>query len=99
MQCKYNFPFVTLLYLKTIKSGNDIKLNIKLSLIKSFKIFIYKWYKVLIFNYNGVKPSIINIELETSFWFFGKKDGGSYGGYIKANKPFIKVLINILFYN
>jgi len=96
---KCGLLFITLLYLKTVKSGNDIKLSIELSLVKPFKGFIYKWYRVLILNCDGVKPSIINAELKTFSWLFSKKDRDSCEGYVRANKPFVKVLVNILFNN
>ena len=50
-----------------VKGGNNIKLNINFSLIKPLKNFIYKQYKILVFNYNSVKSSIVNIKLDTSF--------------------------------
>ena len=49
-----------------VKSSNNIKFNINFSLTKLLKSLIYKWYKVLVFNYNSVKSFIINIELNTS---------------------------------
>ena len=49
-----------------VKSGDNIKLSIDLSLAKPFKGLTYKRYKVLIFNYNSVKPSIVDVELNTS---------------------------------
>ena len=48
-----------------VKSGNNIKLSINFSLIKLLKSFIYKQYRVLVFNYNSIKSSIVNIELDT----------------------------------
>jgi hypothetical protein len=48
-----------------VKSGNNIKLSIDLGLVKPFKGLIYKQYRVLILNCNGVKPSIVNAELDT----------------------------------
>ena len=81
-----------------VKGGNNIKFSIDFGLIKPLKSLIYKWYGVLVFNYNSIKSFIINIELDTFFWLFSKKDRSSYWGYIKINKPFIKVFINILFY-
>ena len=50
-----------------VKSGNNIKLSINFSLIKPLKGFIYKQYKVLVFNCNSIKSFIINIKLNTSF--------------------------------
>ena len=50
-----------------VKNSNNIKLNINFSLTKPLKSLIYKWYRVLIFNYNSIKFSIINIKLDTSF--------------------------------
>ena len=41
-QCKCSLPFITLLYPKAVKSGNNIKLGIKLGLVKPFKGLIYK---------------------------------------------------------
>jgi len=60
---------------------------------------MYKQYRVLILNYNGVKPSIVNAELNTSSWLLGEKDGGGYRGHTRTDKPFIKMLVNILFYS
>jgi hypothetical protein len=82
-----------------VKGGNNIKLSIDFGLTKPLKSFIYKQYRVSVLNYNSIKSSIINTELDTSFWLFCKKDGGSYWGYTRADKPFIKVFVNILFYN
>ena len=59
-----------------VKSGNNIKLNINFSLTKPLKSLIYKRYRVLVFNYNSIKSSIVNAELNTSSWLLGKKDGG-----------------------
>jgi len=67
MRCKCGFPFITFLYLKAVKSSNDIEFSIDLSLVKLFKGLIYKQYGVLILNCNGVKPFIVNVELDTSF--------------------------------
>ena len=82
-----------------VKGSNNIKFSINFSLIKLFKSLTYKQYGVLVFDYNSVKSFIVNIELDTSFWLLGKKDRGSCWGYTKTNKPFIKVFIDILFYN
>ena len=98
-QCKYSLLFITFLYPKAVKSGNNIELSIKLGLVKPFKGLIYKRYRVSILNRDGVKPSIIDTELETFFWLLGKKDKSSCGGHARANKPFVKVLVDILFYN
>jgi len=43
-RCKYGFLFITLLYLKVVKGGNNIKLGIDFSLAKPLKNFIYKRY-------------------------------------------------------
>ena len=50
-----------------VKGGNNIKLSIDFSLTKPLKSLIYKWYRVLVLNYNSIKSSIVNIELNTSF--------------------------------
>ena len=50
-----------------VKSGNNIKLSINFSLIKPLKSLIYKQYGVLVFNYNSIKSSIVNIKLNISF--------------------------------
>ena len=49
-----------------VKSSNNIKLNIDFNLTKLLKSLIYKQYRVLVLNYNSVKSSIVNIELNTS---------------------------------
>ena len=49
-----------------VKGGNNIKLNIDFSLIKPLKGFIYKQYRILVFNYNSIKSFIVNAELNTS---------------------------------
>jgi hypothetical protein len=67
MGYKCGFLFVTFLHLKAVKSGDDIEFSIDLGLAKPFKDLIYKRYRVLILNYNSVKPSIVNVELDTSF--------------------------------
>jgi hypothetical protein len=61
-----------------VKGGNNIKLSIDFGLTKPLKSLIYKQYRVSVLNYNSVKPSIINTELDTSSWLFSKKDRGSY---------------------
>ena len=53
-----------------VKSGDIIKLSIDFSLTKLFKSFTYKWYRVLILNYNSMKFFIVNIESEFFFFFF-----------------------------
>ena len=50
-----------------VKDNNNIKLSIDFGLTKPLKSLIYKRYKVLVFNYNSVKSSIVNTELDTSF--------------------------------
>ena len=50
-----------------VKSGNNIKLNIDFSLTKPLKSLIYKWYRVLVFNYNSIKSFIVNVELDIFF--------------------------------
>ena len=49
-----------------VKGNNNIKHNINFSLTKPLKSLIYKWYKVLVFNYNSDKSFIVNTELNTS---------------------------------
>ena len=61
-----------------VKGGNNIKLSINFNLVKPLKGLIYKRYWVLVFNYNSIKSSIVNIELDTSFWLFNKKNKSSY---------------------
>ena len=59
-----------------VKGGNDIKLSINFSLTKLLKSLIYKQYRVLVLNYNSVKSSIVNVELDTSSGLLSKKDRG-----------------------
>ena len=59
-----------------VKGGNNIKLSINFSLIKPLKSLIYKQYGVLVLDYNSVKSSIVNIELDTSSWLLSKKNRG-----------------------
>ena len=66
MRCKCGFLFITFLYLEAVKSSNNIKFSIDLSLAKLFKGFIYKRYKVSILNCDSVKPFIVNAESDTS---------------------------------
>ena len=61
-----------------VKGGDNIKLSIDFSLTKPLKSLIYKWYGVLVFDYNSIKSSIVNIELNTSSWIFSEKNRGSY---------------------
>ena len=49
-----------------VKGGNNIELSINFNLTKPLKSFIYKQYGVLVFNYDSVKSSIVNVELDTS---------------------------------
>jgi len=63
---KCGFPFITLPYLEAVKGGNNIKLIIDFSLAKPLKSLMYKRCGVLVFNYNSIKSSIVNIELDTS---------------------------------
>ena len=48
-----------------VKGGDNIKLSIDFSLTKPLKSFMYKQYGVLVLNYNSIKSSIVNIELNT----------------------------------
>ena len=82
-----------------VKGGDDIKLSIDFGLIKPLKSLTYKQYRVSVLDYNSVKSSIVNIELDASSWLLSKKNRGGCWGYTKINKPFIKVFVNILFYN
>jgi len=85
--------------LEAVKGGDNIKFSIDFSLAKPFKGLAYKWYGVLVLNYNSVKFSIVNAELNTSSWLFSKEDRSGYWEYTGINKPFVKVLVNILFNN
>ena len=96
---KCGFLFVTFPYSEIVKGGNNIKFSIDFGLAKPFKGLAYKQYRVLVLNYNSVKSFIVNAELNTSFWLFSKEDRGGCWGYTGTNKPFIKVLVNILFNN
>ena len=46
--------------------SDNIKLSIDFGLTKPLKSLIYKRYGVLVFNYNSVKSSIVDVELNTS---------------------------------
>jgi len=59
-----------------VKGGNNIKLSIDFSLAKPFKGLAYKRYKVLVLNYNSIKSSIVNAELNTSSQLFSKENRG-----------------------
>ena len=50
-----------------VKGGDNIKLSIDFGLIKPRKSLVYKQYRVLVLNYNSVKSSIVDVELNTSF--------------------------------
>jgi len=64
-QYKYGFLFVTFPYSEAVKGGDNIKFSIDFGLAKPFKGLVYKRYKISGFNYNSVKSSIVNIELNT----------------------------------
>ena len=49
-----------------VKGGDDIKLSIDFGLTKPLKSLIYKWYGVLVFDYNSIKSFIVNVKLNTS---------------------------------
>ena len=49
-----------------VKGGDNIKLSIDFGLTKPLKSLIYKWYRVLVLDYNSIKSSIVNAELDTS---------------------------------
>jgi len=66
-RCECGFLFVTLLYLEAVKGGDNIKLSIDFGLAKPLKSLTYKQYRVSVLNYNSVKSSIVNVELDTSF--------------------------------
>jgi len=82
-----------------VKGGDNIKLSIDFGLAKLFKSLAYKQYGVLVLNHNSVKSFIVNAESNTSSWLFSKEDRGGCWGYTRMNKPFVKVLVNILFNN
>ena len=71
------FSIYYLFILEIVKGGNNIKLNIDFGLTKPLKSLIYKQYRVLVFNYNSIKSSIVNIKLNTSFWLLSKKNRSS----------------------
>jgi len=98
-RCEYGFLFVTFPYLKAVKCGNNIEFSIDFGLAKPFKGLAYKRYGVLVLNCNSVKSSIVNAELNTSSWLFSKEDRSGCWGYTRTNKPFVKVLVDILFNN
>jgi len=66
VQCEYGFPFITFPYLEVVKGGNNIKFSIDFGLAKLFKGLAYKRYRVLVLDYNSVKSSIVNTELNNS---------------------------------
>ena len=49
-----------------VKGGDDIELSIDFGLTKPLKSLMYKRYGVLVLDYNSVKSSIVNAELDTS---------------------------------
>ena len=49
-----------------VKGSDNIKLSINFGLTKPLKSLIYKQYRVLVLNYNSIKSSIVNTELNTS---------------------------------
>jgi hypothetical protein len=49
-----------------VKGGNNIEFSIDFSLTKLLKSLTYKQYRVSVLDYNSVKSSIINAELNTS---------------------------------
>ena len=59
-----------------VKGGDNIKLSIDFGLTEPLKGLIYKRYWVLVLNRNSVKSSIVNVELDTSSWFFSEEDRG-----------------------
>jgi hypothetical protein len=63
---KCGFLFITFPYLEIVKGGDNIKLSIDFGLTKPLKSLTYKRYRVLVFNYNSVKFSIVDAELDTS---------------------------------
>jgi len=63
--------------LEAVKGGNNVKLGIDFGLAKPLKSLIYKRYRVLVLNRNSVKSSIVNVELNTSFWLLSKEDRSS----------------------
>jgi len=73
---EYGFLFVTFSYLEAVKGGDDIKFSIDFSLAKPFKGLAYKRYRVSVLDYNSIKSSIVNAELNTSSWLFSKEDRG-----------------------
>jgi hypothetical protein len=48
-----------------VKGGNNIEFSIDFGLAKPFKGLAYKRYRVSVLNYNSVKSSIVNVELNT----------------------------------
>ena len=98
-QCECGFPFITFPYLKAVKGGDNIELGIDFGLAKPLKSLTYKRYRVLVLDYNSVKSSIVNAELNTSSWLLSKEDRGGCWGYAGINKPFVEVLVDILFNN
>ena len=64
--------------MEIVEGGNNIKLSIDFGLTKPLEGLMYKRYWVSVFNYNGVKSSIVNIELDTSSRLLGEKDRGGY---------------------
>jgi hypothetical protein len=82
-----------------VKGGDNIELSVDFSLTKPLKSLTYKRYGVLVFDRNSVKSSIVDVELDTSFWLLGEKDRGGYWGYARTNEPFVEVFVNIFLYN
>jgi len=61
-----------------VEGGDNIKLSIDFGLTKPLKGLTYKWYWVLVLNYNSVKSSIVNAELDTFFRLLSEKNRGGY---------------------
>ena len=49
-----------------VKGSDNIELSIDFGLTKLLKSLIYKQYRVSVLNYNSIKSSIVNIELDAS---------------------------------
>jgi len=64
------------LYSEAVKGGDNIELSIDFGLAKLLKSLMYKRYGVSVLNYNSVKSSIVNAELNTSSWLLSKEDRG-----------------------
>jgi len=87
---RMRFSIRTFPYLEIVKGGDNVELSIDFGLTKRLKGLTYKRYWVLVLNYNSVKSSIVNAELDTFSCFLTRRIGAAASNMLGRINPLLR---------